>query len=67
MIHMGMEPTRIELRTEISGGDFGKSFKTRVEGAIDGVPVNFIAREDLISNKLKSGRLKDLLDVQKLS
>ena len=67
MIRMGMEPTRIELLTEISGGDFGKSFKTRVEGAIDGVPVNIIAREDLISNKLKSGRLKDLLDVQKLS
>ena len=67
MIRMGMEPTRIELLTEISGGDFGKSFKTRVEAAIDGVPVNIIARADLISNKLKSGRLKDLLDVQKLS
>lgn len=63
MIRMGIETTRIELLTEISGGDFAKSFKTRVEGAIDGVPVNIIAREDLISNKLKSGRLKDLLGV----
>ena len=67
MIRMGLEPTRIELLTEISGCDFAQSFQKRIEATIDGVPVKIISREDLISNKLKSGRLKDLLDVQKLS
>jgi predicted nucleotidyltransferase len=67
MIRMGVEPTRIELLTEISGRSFSECFEKRVEGEIDGVPVKIISREDLISNKLKSGRLKDLLDVQKLS
>jgi hypothetical protein len=34
---------------------------------LDGIPVNLIALPDLIKNKIKSGRLKDLDDVQKLS
>jgi len=66
MIRMGVEPTRIELLTEVSGCDFTECFKRRIEGTLDGVPVRIISREDLITNKLKSGRLKDLLDVQKL-
>jgi hypothetical protein len=67
MIRMGVEPTRIELLTEISGCDFAQCFQKRIEATINGVPVMIISREDLISNKLKSGRLKDLLDVQKLN
>ena len=67
MIRMGVEPIRIELLTKISGCDFAECWERRVEGAIEGVPVNVISRGDLISNKLKSGRLKDLVDVQKLS
>lgn len=63
---MGVEPTRIELLTEISGCDFSECFRKRVDGTLDGIPVKIISREDLITNKLKSGRLKDLLDVQKL-
>jgi hypothetical protein len=34
---------------------------------IDGIPVHIISREDLIRNKLRSGRLKDLDDAQRLS
>jgi hypothetical protein len=67
MIRMGTEPTRIEILTEISGCDFQACYEKRVEGSIDGVPVKIINRGDLILNKLKSGRLKDLMDVQKLS
>ena len=67
MIRMGVEPTRIELLTEISGCEFEECFEKRIEGNLDGIPVKIISREDLIANKLKTGRLKDLLDVQKLS
>ena len=67
MIRMGIEPTRIELLTEISGCEFSAAYARRIETTIDGIPVKIIAREDLIANKLKSGRLKDLLDAQKLS
>ena len=67
LIRMGVEPTRIELLTEISACDFRACFERRIEAEIDGIPVNIIDRKDLIQNKLKSGRLKDLDDVQKLS
>jgi hypothetical protein len=67
MIRMGIEPTRIEILTEISGRDFSAAYERRIESTIDGIPVKVIGRDDLIANKLKSGRLKDLLDAQKLS
>lgn len=67
IIRMGIEPTRIEILTEISGCDFAACYPRRLESEIDGIPVKLICREDLIANKLRSGRLKDLLDVQKLS
>jgi hypothetical protein len=34
---------------------------------LDGIPVTIIGLADLIKNKLKSGRLKDLDDARKLS
>ena len=67
LIRMGVEPTRIELLTEISACDFSDCYTRRIEGQMDGVPVTIISREDLIRNKLKSGRLKDLDDAQRLS
>lgn len=67
MIRMGIEPTRIELLTEISGCDFAECYANRLQCLLDDVPVNIISRSDLIKNKIKSGRLKDMDDVQKLS
>lgn len=66
MIRMGVEPTRIEILTEISGCDFSECYGRRVEATLDGLPVNIISLPDLIRNKLSSGRLKDLDDAQKL-
>jgi predicted nucleotidyltransferase len=67
IIRMGAEPTRIEVLTQISGCDFSDCYARRVKGTLDGVPVNIISLPDLITNKLSSGRLKDLNDVRKLS
>jgi len=67
IIRMGVEPTRIEILTEISGCDFAECYARRVEATVDGIPVHVISRTDLVRNKLKSGRLKDLDDAQKLS
>lgn len=67
IIRMGVEPTRIEILTEISACEFADCYARRVKGLMDAVPVNIISLPDLIRNKLKSGRLKDLDDAQKLS
>jgi hypothetical protein len=66
MIRMGLEPVRIEILTEISGCEFDDCFTNRVSGSLDGEPVNIISLADLIRNKLKTGRLKDLDDAQRL-
>src|SRR5438477_3014421 len=67
MIRMGIEPTRIEILTEISGCEFAHCYPARVEASLDGIPVKLISLADLIKNKRKTGRLKDLDDVEKLS
>ena len=67
IIRMGAEPTRIEILTEISACEFGDCYARKIEATIDQVTVNLISRSDLIRNKIKSGRLKDLDDVQHLT
>jgi predicted nucleotidyltransferase len=67
IIRMGVEPVRIEIFTEISGCEFAECYPQKVEATLDGTPVKVISLADLIKNKLKSGRLKDLDDARKLS
>ena len=67
IIRMGVEPVRIELLTEISGCEFSGCDAQKVEATLDGIPVKIIGLADLIRNKLKAGRLKDLDDARKLS
>ena len=67
VIRMGVEPVRIEILTEISGCAFADCYPQKVDAALDGVPVTIIGLADLIKNKLRSGRLKDLDDARKLS
>lgn len=67
IIRMGVEPTRIEILTEISACDFAECYGRRIEATVDDVPVKLISLPDLIKNKIKSGRLKDLDDVQHLT
>jgi predicted nucleotidyltransferase len=67
IIRMGVEPVRIEILTEISGCDFAECYAEKVEAMLDGIPVKIIGLPDLIKNKLKAGRLKDLNDARELS
>lgn len=67
IIRMGEPPTRIELLTEISGCDFEECHARRVEAILDDIPVSLISLPDLVHNKLKAGRLKDLDDARNLS
>jgi hypothetical protein len=67
IVRMGVEPVRIKILTEISGCEFSECYAHRIEATLDGIPVTIIGLADLIKNKLKSGRLKDLDDARKLS
>ena len=67
IFQIGQEPDRIDILQHIDGVTFDEAWANRIEGKIDGeVPVSVISRDDLIRNKLASGREQDLLDVKKL-
>ena len=64
---LGVPPDRIDILQKIDGVTFDEAWANRVEGNLDGeVPTHVISRDDLIRNKLASGREQDLLDVKVL-
>lgn len=67
VVQLGRPPNRIDLLTSISGVDFERAWRNRVNGELDGLAVAFIALEDLLDNKQASGRPKDLADFAKLT
>jgi len=67
IIQLGYPPNRIDLITDLTGVDFEVCFANRQEVEMDELKINFISLDDLIANKIKTGRHQDLADVQKLN
>jgi len=64
---IGQPPARIDILQRIDGLTFDEAWQNRIEGVLEEeVRVNVISRDDLIRNKLASGREQDLLDAKKL-
>jgi hypothetical protein len=64
---IGQPPARIDLLQSIDGVSFEEAWEHRIEGLIDAeTPTIVISKEDLIKNKLATGRERDLLDVKEL-
>ena len=66
LLQLGSEPTRVDFINFASGVSFGECYTARMETRIDGVPVCVIGRDDFVRNKLASGRLTDLADLERL-
>ena len=65
VFQIGVPPTRIDLLQAIDGVTFEEAWKDRTEAFVDGeIPTHVISKEHLIQNKLASGRLQDLADVE---
>jgi hypothetical protein len=67
VIQLGYPPLRIDLLTEIDGVTFENCYKNRNEVTIDDLTINFIGYNDLLKNKLHSGRPRDLDDIDNLT
>ncbi|MEM7536714.1 MAG: hypothetical protein AAF639_31320 [Chloroflexota bacterium] len=67
IIQLGYPPNRIDLITTLPGIDFDECYPQRYSVEVSDVMVNFIDLENLKKNKLASGRLQDLADLEKLS
>lgn len=64
---VGQPPNRIDVLQRIDGVTFDEAGENRIPGNIDGeLETAVISREDLIRNKLATGREQDLLDVKVL-
>lgn len=59
---VGLPPFRIDILTSISGVDFDSAWKHRVQAKLEDYQFPILCKEDLLTNKLASGRPKDLLD-----
>jgi hypothetical protein len=66
MVQLGYPPARIDLLTSVDGVTFDDCFAHRLDVTIGGTLLPVISIDDLIRNKLATGRAKDLVDVESL-
>ena len=66
IIQLGVPPTRIDIITSISGVTWDEADAGKIAGACGSVSVFFVGREQFVANKLATGRLKDLADLESL-
>jgi len=66
VVQLGVPPVRVDLMTSVTGVSWDKAVVGRVAGKYGGVPVYFIGRQDLVSNKRALGRKRDLADIEAL-
>lgn len=67
VVQLGNPPNRIDLLTSVSGVTFDEAWPSRIEASLDGLPVAFVSRKDLLRNKQAAGRAKDLADIEELT
>ena len=66
MVQWGYPPARIDLLTTIDGITFAEAFANQVNFQIGDLKLPVISVDDLIRNKLATGRTKDRADVEAL-
>jgi hypothetical protein len=66
VFQMGLPPNRIDMITGIDGIGFDEAWEHRIDSAYGDQPVMVIGFEDLIRNKLSTGRPQDALDAETL-
>jgi hypothetical protein len=63
---MGVPPVALDFLTSIGGLDFADCWKRRVRDDIDGIPVAYLGRDDLVASKEETNRPQDRADLRKL-
>jgi len=66
IIQLSIPPARVDIITSISGVAWQEAEAGKVSGSCGGIPVNFLGREQFITNKRATGRIKDLADIESL-
>lgn len=66
VVQMGFEPNRIDVMTSLTGVAFEEVWESRIEAAIDGIPIRVIGKSALLRNKESTNRPKDRIDAEQL-
>ncbi len=66
VFQIGVPPVRVDILTSIDGVSFDEAWSARVSSRYGEAPIHVLSRDHLIQNKLASGRLQDLADVERL-
>jgi hypothetical protein len=64
VFQVGQAPSRVDILQAIDAVTFDEAWQQRTEASFAGVEAHVISAEHLIRNKLQSGRLRDLADVE---
>jgi len=67
ILQFGYVPLRIDVITAIEGVEFESAFPRRFTKRFSGNIINFISKQDLMTNKAQVGRHQDLADLEKLT
>jgi hypothetical protein len=67
IFQIGIAPRRIDIITHIDGVRFKDAYDSKEVIEVEGLPIPFISKGDLIKNKRSTGRQKDRLDADYLS
>ena len=66
VFQIGVEPSRIDILTAISGVSFDNAWPNRLAFEMDGIQLCVLGRNDLVINKRACGRPKDIADAETL-
>jgi hypothetical protein len=64
VFQIGQPPARVDILQHIDGVTFDEAWRQRAEASLDEVDTYVISAGHLVKNKLQSGRLRDLADVE---
>ena len=64
---VGISPCQIDFLTSLPGlPDFDKAWEAAVIGTVNGIPIHYLGKSDLILAKQTAGRPQDLADLDEL-
>ncbi|MGL4399178.1 MAG: nucleotidyltransferase [Luteolibacter sp.] len=64
---VGVSPCQIDFLTSLPGfANFDSAWKSAEIASVDGIPIHYLGKSDLIHAKQTAGRLQDLADIDEL-
>ncbi len=63
---IGVEPSRIDILSDIDGVEFDDAYPSRAIARVDDVEIPFVGLQHLLQNKRATGRPEDVADANRL-